>query len=118
MSRQENRSTPKVISGILYTEDSFTGTAIGSPAWFEWLKTATTFYYLSRCGGTFTAHRELRQRGGQYWIAYRRRAGVLRRFHLGKADQLIIGRLEEVALALNTSPQRTQDFRLTGKGGK
>ena len=104
MPRGENRTTPKVMSGILYTDDAFTGTAVGSPAWFEWLKSATTFYYEARCGGTFTAHRERRQRGGQYWIAYRRRAGILRRFHLGKADQLIVGHLEDIALALNTSP--------------
>jgi LuxR family transcriptional regulator, maltose regulon positive regulatory protein len=101
MPRHENRSTPKVVSGILYTDDEYTGTAVGSPAWLAWLNLASTFYYESRIG-TFTAHRERRQRGGLYWIAYRRRAGVLQRSHLGKPDQLTVNRLEQAALTLNT----------------
>ena len=102
MPRHENRTTPKVISGILYTDDAFTGTAVGSPAWFSWLEQASTFYYQSRSGATFTAHQERRQRGGQYWIAYRRRARLLRRSHLGKAQQLTVACLENAALVLNT----------------
>ena len=100
MPRQENQSTPKVVSGILYTNDEYTGTAVGSTAWFLWLNLATTFYYEGRIG-TFTAHRESRQRGGMYWIAYRRRAGVLRRCHLGKPGLLTANRLEQAALTLN-----------------
>jgi len=104
MSRHENRSTPKVISGFLYTDDlATTGTSVGSPAWFTWLATAATFYYESH-EGTFTAHREHRARGGSYWIAYRRRSGILRRVHLGKPDHLTPERLEQVALTLNLSP--------------
>jgi LuxR family maltose regulon positive regulatory protein len=102
MPRHENRSTPKVVSGILYTDDAYTGTSVGSPAWFAWLATASTFYYEARRGGTFTAHREHRQRGGQYWIAYRRRAGILHRSHLGKPDHLTPEHLEQTALTLNT----------------
>ena len=101
MPRGENRTTPKVVSGYIYTDDAFTGTPVGSLAWFEWLATASTFYYESRAGGTFTAHREHRQRGGQYWTAYRRQAGVLRRLYLGKGDQLTVYRLDEAALTLS-----------------
>ncbi len=101
MSRHENRRTPKVMSAILYTDDpGTTGLRVDSPAWFTWLSTASTFYFESP-NGSFTAHRERRQRGGSYWIAYRRRAGVLRRLHLGKPDHLTLDRLEHVALALN-----------------
>ena len=100
MPRRENNRTPKIISGLLYTDDeATTGTRVGSPAWFDWLATATTFYYESP-DGSFTAHHERRQRGGRYWIAYRRRAGVLRRVHLGKPDRLTLDRLQQVALAL------------------
>src|SRR5258707_11793663 len=102
MPRRANRTTSVVISGILYTEDAYTGTAVGSPAWFTWLTQGHTFYYQSRQAGTFTAHQERRQRGGQYWIAYRRRAGLLRRSHLGKAQQLTVACLENAALVLNT----------------
>lgn len=100
MPRRENRTTPKVVSGYLYTDDAFTGSTIGSPAWFTWLQSASTFYYESRCG-TFTAHHERRQRGGRYWVAYRRRLGRLHRLHLGKPDLLTRDRLEATALALS-----------------
>ena len=102
MPRHENRSTPTIISGILYTDDRFTGTLVGSPAWFTWLAQGTTFYFHSRTGATFTAHQERRQRGGLYWTAYRRRPGVLRRSYLGKAEQLTPVHLENIALVLNT----------------
>ncbi len=102
MPRHEHRSTPKIISGYIYTDDAFTGTRVGSPAWFAWLDTATTFYYEGR-EGVFSAHREHRRRGGSYWIAYRRQAGVLRRCHLGKAHQLTPERLQTVAGTLNPS---------------
>lgn len=101
MPRHENHSTPTIISGILYTEDSFTGTVIGSPAWFTWLTQGITFYFHSRTGATFTAHQERRQRGGLYWTAYRRRAGILRRSYLGKSEQLTPDHLETIALILN-----------------
>ena len=100
MPRSANRTTPIVVSGILYTDDAFTGTVIGSPAWFTWLQSASTFYYESRLG-TFTSHHEPRQRGGLYWVAYRRRAGRLRRLHLGKPHLLTPQRLEAIALSLS-----------------
>src|SRR5438046_133688 len=108
MSRHENRSTPKVVSGFLYTDDDFTGTLVGSPAWFTWLATATTFYYEARHGGFFTAHREHRQRGTHYWTAYRRHRGVLRRVYLGKADHLTPQHLDDVALTLTTPPTQKE----------
>jgi LuxR family maltose regulon positive regulatory protein len=100
MPRHANRTTPLVVSGILYSDDAATGTAIGSPAWFAWLTTATTFYFDSPLG-TFTAHCEQRQRGGRYWIAYRRCNGRLHRSHLGKLDQLTVQRLNDTALSLS-----------------
>ncbi len=99
MPRGEHHRTPKVMSGVLYTDDAATGTRVGSPAWFDWLAAASTFYYEAR-DGTFTAQRERRQRGGSYWIAYRRQAGVLRRVHLGKPNHLTLNRLDHVALTL------------------
>jgi LuxR family maltose regulon positive regulatory protein len=101
MSRHEHHRTPMVMSGLLYTDDvTTTGIRVGSSAWFTWLASASVFYYEARAG-TFTAHRERRQRGGAYWIAYRRRAGVLHRVHLGKPDRLTPNHLERVALTLH-----------------
>ncbi len=108
MSRHENRSTPKVVSGYLYTDDAFTGTVVGSPAWFAWLDLASTFYYEAHPGSSFTVHREQRQRGTLYWTAYRRDRGVLRRVYLGKADQLTPQRLAEVALTLSRPPSQKE----------
>ncbi len=101
MPRRANRTTPVIVSGRIYTDDAFTGTLVGSPAWFAWLDSATTFYYEGR-EGIFTAHLERRQRGGSYWIAYRRVSGVLHRCHVGKAHQLTPERLHAVALTLSS----------------
>lgn len=101
MSRHENRTTPKIISGYLYTEDILSsGTIVGSPAWFTWLETAVSFYFEGRTG-TFSAHREHQQRGGTYWIAYRRQHGCLSRSYLGKSDQLTLDRLVNTAALLS-----------------
>ena len=109
MPRRENQRTPKVMSGVLYTDDvATTGTRVGSPAWFTWLTSATTFYFETP-DAAFTAHHERRRRGGAYWIAYRRHAGVLRRVHLGKPDHLTLERLEQTATtlaALSTDPRQ------------
>jgi LuxR family maltose regulon positive regulatory protein len=84
---------------MLYTDDTATGIALDTPAWFTWLTTATTFYYQSP-DGFFTAHHEVRRRGGTYWIAYRRQNGRLHRLHLGKPGHLTRDRLDSVALSL------------------
>jgi hypothetical protein len=97
MPRKGNHTTPRVVSRYLYTDDVLTtGTRVGSPAWFAWLDTASTFYY-EGYPGTFTARREPRQRGGLYWMAYSRHQGLLRRVYLGKSHQLTPERLQAVA---------------------
>jgi hypothetical protein len=108
MPRRANRTTPLIMSGVLYTDDAATGTRIGSPDWFAWLTTATTFYYQSATG-SFSAHHERRTRGGQYWIAYHRQAGVLQRVHLGKAHLLTHACLENAALILNQSATQKEN---------
>ena len=77
---------------------------VGTPAWFRWLETATAFTFVSS-QGTFTARRERASngRGGWYWRAYQRRAGVRRRAYLGKAEELTLEQLHAVAGSL-TNP--------------
>jgi len=104
MPRHENRGTPTVISGCLYTDDAYTGTVVGSPTWFAWLATASLFYYEAHLGASFTAHAEHRQRGGRYWIAYRRYTGRLHRVYLGKLDLLTPERLAQTAVTLHNLP--------------
>lgn len=104
MARKEHRTTPKVVSGVLYSDDSFTGTRIGSDQWLQWLDNAKSFYYESPAGVGITVRCETRQRGGVYWFAYKQTNNVLRRKYVGKADKLTIERLNQVASELS-SPQ-------------
>ncbi len=43
---------------------------VGTPAWYAWLRTATTFAFTCDCGA-FTARKERagNKRGGWYWRA-------------------------------------------------
>src|SRR5258708_7858865 len=49
------------------------------------------------------------QRGGWYWRASCRREGKLQRAYLGKAENLSLQRLEEVARVLTLAPARGED---------
>jgi len=75
--------------------------AVGSPAWFTWLKTATAFTFACP-EGSFTARRERAssKRGGWYWPAEQRRGGVRRRAYLDKAEELTLAQLQAVAATL------------------
>jgi LuxR family maltose regulon positive regulatory protein len=100
MARKEHKRTAKVMGGVLYTDDASNGAPVGSPSWFTWLTTAHSFYY--ECPvGAFTAVKERRKRGGEYWTAYRRSGGALHRRYLGKADVLTAERLATVAAGLH-----------------
>ena len=74
---------------------------VGTPAWFAWLETATTFAFTSDTG-TFTARKERagNQRGGWYWKAYRTQHGKHSSLYLGKTEALTLERLNSVAQAL------------------
>jgi LuxR family transcriptional regulator, maltose regulon positive regulatory protein len=78
---------------------------VGSPAWFAWLETASTFSFVSE-QGLFTARHERssRQRGGRYWKAYRKQHGKLSSHYLGKSGVLTLERLQAVAQALAAPP--------------
>jgi hypothetical protein len=98
MARKENQKTPIIVSRYLYTEDAFTGTLVGSPAWFTWLQQGLTFYYQSP-PLSFTARCEQR-RHGYFWYAFRRRNGHLYKHYLGRHSDLTLEQLSTVAQAL------------------
>src|SRR5438034_5360409 len=77
---------------------------VGSPAWYEWLKTASPFTFTCE-QGTFTARAERagNRRGGWYWKAYRAQGGKLHRAYLGKPEDMTLARLTAVAQALATA---------------
>lgn len=74
---------------------------VGTPSWYAWLETATTFRFECEVG-MFTAHKERagNQRGDWYWRAYRRKLGQLYRCYLGVSANLTLLCLYEAARRL------------------
>jgi len=101
------RRLPHVRDGMLHlpAQPGQDGIVLGSPKWFAWLDDPTTrSFTFEDVRGSFTARKERRQRGTQYWIAYRKTGGKLRNTYLGKAADLTQARLEHAAAALAASP--------------
>ena len=77
-------------------------------AWFAWLAAATTTrfsyaLYDRRVGyivGFMTVRKERRQRGSDYWVAYRRVDGQVRKVYLGRSDAVTTQRLHASACRL------------------
>ena len=61
---------------------------VDSPTWVAWLRDpATQSFSFRGSSGTFTARKERRSGGDdEYWTAYRKRGGKLRKVYLGKAE--------------------------------
>ena len=94
---------PHVADGVLHVPESPGGSeiAVGSPTWSAWLADPATRSFAFRGSSvTYTARKERRSRGGEYWTAYRRHSGRLRKAYLGKAEDLTLARLDEAAAAL------------------
>src|SRR5215208_957864 len=83
---------------------------LDTPAWFAWLEAATTerFSYPvfdPSCGyivGFMTVRKERRQRGGQYWVVFRRQGARLCKIYLGHSAAVTQTRLEAIAAQLQT----------------
>lgn len=89
---------PAVRDGRLITTPDAAPVSAGTPAWFAWLGEARSFTF-SGAHGTFTARHESRS-AGQFWYAYRRQDGRLRKAYLGRTADLSLDRLEHAAQAL------------------
>lgn len=85
---------------------------LDTPAWIAWLEapTSTRFAYPvfdAACGyivGRLTVRKEQAQRGGTYWVAYRRWDGRLRKVYLGRAAAVTQARLEAATHVLRPPP--------------
>src|SRR5215211_2134633 len=74
---------------------------VDSASWAAWLTDpATRSFSFRGSSGRYTARKEHRSRGGEYWVAYRKRGGKLHKAYLGKAQDLTLARLTDVAAAL------------------
>jgi LuxR family transcriptional regulator, maltose regulon positive regulatory protein len=71
-----------------------------SEMWEQWLKQTVSFAFHSKNGEHFTARKERRQRGGEYWTAYRKIGGKLRRKYLGISSDLALSLLEATSIDL------------------
>ena len=84
---------------------------LDTPAWLAWLDAATTTRFAypvfdpahGYIAGFMTVRKEQRQRGGAYWVAYRRCRGQLRKVYLGRADTLTQARLDMTAQAFRVA---------------
>jgi hypothetical protein len=104
--------TPKVQCKRLYlAEDTKPVCHIGTPDWFAWLETATSFRYYTQ-QQIAVAHdytrpmrpisvRKEKRRRGYLWYAYIRTHGHLNKRYVGTTTALTQSRLDEVATLLN-----------------
>src|SRR5579859_2279837 len=74
---------------------------LDSPAWWAWLEAPTTTRFSvpvvdaaqGVIAAVLTVRKERRQRGGVYWVAYRRQQGQLHKVYLGRTCTLTKARL-------------------------
>src|ERR687889_2388123 len=100
------RRIPQVADGVLHVLDPSGAPeiAVASPSWIAWLtdpETRSFSFQGPSC--RYTARKEYRSRGGEYWIAYRKQGGKLHKVYLGKAEDLTLARLEYVAAVVGDS---------------
>jgi len=102
------RQTPRVSCDRLYDPRSTAdGIRLDSTEWWAWLAAPTTTSFAYPCFdpsvgyivGFVTVRKERRQRGGAYWVAYRRIDGQLRKAYLGAAQAVTAERLAVIATA-------------------
>ncbi len=70
-----------------------------SPAWLAWLSQISSFAFHGK-NGSYTARKERKQCGEEYWYAYVRVEGKLTKKYLGKCIDLTLARLEQTAQEL------------------
>jgi len=79
---------------------------LDSAGWFKWLKSQDTHSFaFEGYNGHFTARKESKQRGGDYWYAYRWLNGKIAKIYLGASHDLTRDRLNQVATRLSPEPQ-------------
>lgn len=88
---------------------------VGSELWFYWLKDPDVRSFNFECVyGKFTARKEERATStNEYWYAYRKLAGKLRKVYLGTSVELTSNRLEIVATEIS---QPAKEYYYSRKG--
>lgn len=115
-----NKGTSWVESGVLHRAEHADATIpVGSLEWFTWLAQASRFYVKNNEHGNYFCRKEVRQRGGVYWYAYRRAGGRAYTTYAGSDQDLTTQALDTIAtkLALSIAQQgvTTMISRASGK---
>src|SRR6185437_13738161 len=76
---------------------------LGSTGWAAWLERTSSFAFQPANGAACTVRKEMVQRGGAYWYAYRRVGERMAKRYLGRAADLTAARLEEANGGLRES---------------
>lgn len=103
------RRTSYVAGGVLHTIGlgGSSKIRVDSASWAAWLTDpATRSFAFQSSSGNFTARKEPRSRGGEYWVAYRKRDGKLHKAYLGKSQDVTLARLKDVAEVLDSSDDK------------
>jgi hypothetical protein len=108
-SRNMGANLPRISEQWIYGSEVPSGCIqLDSAAWFGWLAAETTrrFSYplfdrqLGYIAGWMTVRKERRQRGREYWVAYRRLRGQVRKVYLGHSEAVTTERLHTVGWRL------------------
>lgn len=85
MGRTASKSTAVLISGVLYTNDEWTGTRMDAPEWARWLELRRSFYVkIDASRGGFTVRAQTRRKI-TFWYAVKKVDGKVRSIYLGQA---------------------------------
>src|SRR5918997_4254496 len=104
------RRTPYVADGMLHVPGLGGGpeVEVDSASWAAWLTDPSTrSFSFQGPSCRYTARKERRARGGEYWVAYRKQGGKLHKTYLGKAEDLTLARLGDVAMVLAARDEAT-----------
>jgi hypothetical protein len=101
--RQVKPEGPRIYRDKLY-RDGAEPLVVGSVLWQAWLSADTTHEFVFRdADGEWHRARREERRGQPYWYVACRVGGRVRRFYLGPAPALDVGRLAAVATEIATA---------------
>jgi hypothetical protein len=95
---------PLVVQGKIELEDGKV-LKLDSSKGSTWLESTNSFRFEPTGANKPYTVRKESGKSGDYWYGYRKVAGKLHKKYIGKSSELSTAKLEEVAEALNTSPQ-------------
>lgn len=100
------------------------GVKVGSKNWYQELKNLDSFRYIPNSEKPYTVRKEVSRKknehgyvptDNQYWYAYRKVDGKLRKRYIGQNNDLTTERLEEIASLLNLPPEPRKEKQVTDK---